>query len=220
MFKSACRTRLSGFIPRVDLTGFRVPLWKVNMCLVDQLPLQAQALPSLGPKSWQRHHNVAWHAVAYSGALPLDSSNSAEDLHPAPQLTFPSCHLYHVPRWLSCDSLSWSPGLNSWLIVTFCSLVTSEAMTVDLWRSSICTDLHSPVKNKVTGIFYNLVVFFMPLIKKKYTINLAFYVNLFIFIIILCMCVYVFVCVHTYARIALVWIQKVACDHWFSPCIR
>uniref|UniRef100_A0A2I3GT49 Uncharacterized protein n=1 Tax=Nomascus leucogenys TaxID=61853 RepID=A0A2I3GT49_NOMLE len=32
-----------------------------------------------------------------------------------------------------------SPGVNSWLMVTFCSLVTSEVMRVDLRRSSMDT---------------------------------------------------------------------------------
>uniref|UniRef100_A0A8D1ZZ96 Uncharacterized protein n=1 Tax=Sus scrofa TaxID=9823 RepID=A0A8D1ZZ96_PIG len=37
-----------------------------------------------------------------------------------------------------------SSGLNSWLMATPCSLVTSETMIVDLRRSSMCTDCHSP----------------------------------------------------------------------------
>uniref|UniRef100_A0A2K5NMV0 Uncharacterized protein n=1 Tax=Cercocebus atys TaxID=9531 RepID=A0A2K5NMV0_CERAT len=39
-----------------------------------------------------------------------------------------------------------SPGANSWLMVTLCSLVISETMRVDLRRSSMWTDCHSPVK--------------------------------------------------------------------------
>uniref|UniRef100_A0A2R9BNR4 Uncharacterized protein n=1 Tax=Pan paniscus TaxID=9597 RepID=A0A2R9BNR4_PANPA len=43
-----------------------------------------------------------------------------------------------------------SPGANSWLMVTCCSLVTSETMRVDLRRSSMWTDCHSPVKSEAT----------------------------------------------------------------------
>uniref|UniRef100_A0A2K6QRQ8 Uncharacterized protein n=1 Tax=Rhinopithecus roxellana TaxID=61622 RepID=A0A2K6QRQ8_RHIRO len=43
-----------------------------------------------------------------------------------------------------------SPGANSWLMVTLCSLVISETMRVDLRRSSMWTDCHSPVKSEAT----------------------------------------------------------------------
>lgn len=87
---------------------------------------------------------------------------SSVALCPAPQHCRPwhfPCHLHHVPRWLSCDSRSGlAAGLNSWLMVTFCSLVTSEAMIVDLRRSSMCTDRHSPGRNTVTGALCSLAV--------------------------------------------------------------
>lgn len=41
-------------------------------------------------------------------------------------------------------------GSNSWLMVTSCSLVTSDTMTVDLRRSSMCTDRHSPAGSETT----------------------------------------------------------------------
>lgn len=50
----------------------------------------------------------------------------------------------HVPR-VSRD-VHW--GSNSWLMVTPCSCVTSATMVVDLRRSSMCTDRHSPAEAK------------------------------------------------------------------------
>lgn len=114
-------------------------------------------------------------------------------LRPAPQHCCPwhfPCHLHHVPRWLPCDSRSrLSAGLNSWLMVTFCSLVTSEAMIVDLRRSSMCTDRHSPVRNTVAGAFWSLVVSL-----RHYKPHIPTW--LFYFIIsFVCMCI-VYMCAH------------------------
>uniref|UniRef100_A0A8B9G480 Uncharacterized protein n=1 Tax=Amazona collaria TaxID=241587 RepID=A0A8B9G480_9PSIT len=53
------------------------------------------------------------------------------------------------PPWLAQPARS-SPlvllksSQNSWLMVRFCRAVISETMSLDLRRSSICTDCHSP----------------------------------------------------------------------------
>lgn len=65
-------------------------------------------------------------------------------LHPGtPLLPSPLC-----PQRLPLDSrLGFSSGSKSWLMATSCNLVTSAIMTVDFWRSSMCTDCHRPVGN-------------------------------------------------------------------------
>lgn len=66
-------------------------------------------------------------------------------LHPWPPLLLSYLH----PQRLFADLHSgFSSGLKSWLMATSCNLVTSETMTVDFRRSSMCTDCHSPVGGK------------------------------------------------------------------------
>uniref|UniRef100_A0A4X1UJ27 Uncharacterized protein n=1 Tax=Sus scrofa TaxID=9823 RepID=A0A4X1UJ27_PIG len=83
-----------------------------------------------------------------SGAPWLERSISALESAPSPQpaqgLPRPLPPLC-LPEAPCSDSRSGpSSGLNSWLMATPCSLVTSETMIVDLRRSSMCTDCHSP----------------------------------------------------------------------------
>uniref|UniRef100_A0A452IRY3 Uncharacterized protein n=1 Tax=Gopherus agassizii TaxID=38772 RepID=A0A452IRY3_9SAUR len=49
-----------------------------------------------------------------------------------------------APKRLPPALLRRSIGQNSWLIVRFLRAVTSETMSLDLRRSSRCTDCHSP----------------------------------------------------------------------------
>lgn len=72
-----------GLYPEWDLPGFlslSVEMALLNMCLVEQLQLQAQASSSLGSKSWQRNHTVAWHAVASQVAPALLHSAEGQGL--------------------------------------------------------------------------------------------------------------------------------------------
>uniref|UniRef100_A0A8D2NRB6 Uncharacterized protein n=1 Tax=Zosterops lateralis melanops TaxID=1220523 RepID=A0A8D2NRB6_ZOSLA len=53
-----------------------------------------------------------------------------------PQLPLSPAHSSPVPS-LGCSE-------NTWLMVRFCRAVRSEIMSLDLRRSSMCTDCHSP----------------------------------------------------------------------------
>jgi hypothetical protein len=86
-----------------------------------------------------------------------------------PMLAPPACLSPHgVPKLPPLHSHSGlSSGLNSWLMVTLCSLVTSEAMTVDLRRSSMCTDRHSPVKRRTKPTRVSSHLFWFLLISDE-----------------------------------------------------
>lgn len=196
-----------------DLPGFLAPICsggpsKGNMCLsissIQLLPRCSVAWPLRAGKGTLSRLASCGHT---QGAFPLAAPQfmnsegrgckSSVALRPAPQHCRPwhfPCHLHHVPKWLSCDSRSGlSAGLNSWLMVTFCSLVTSEAMIVDLRRSSMCTDRHSPVKNTVTGALCSLAV---SLCHYKPHMPAWLLMSICLFYYSFCVHVYVYVCAH------------------------
>uniref|UniRef100_A0A663M852 Uncharacterized protein n=1 Tax=Athene cunicularia TaxID=194338 RepID=A0A663M852_ATHCN len=61
---------------------------------------------------------------------------------PSPGLHLPSSPLAQPAR--SSPLVLPESSQNIWLMVRFCRAVTSEIMSLDLRRSSICTDCHSP----------------------------------------------------------------------------
>ena len=114
-------------------TAFSWPWKQQTVPWIHQYSVQ-QMCPELLP----RGRCSTWGTVAWGPFL-------------AAECTPPGFRSHHPtsPRTFSPDSpLGGSSGLNSWLMATSCSLVTSETMTVDLRRSSMCTECHSPGKTR------------------------------------------------------------------------
>lgn len=78
-----------------------------------------------------------------------DPHGTTAHLPAPPHPWLPLLPFYLHPQRLPPDLHSgFSSALKSWLMATSCNLVTSETMTMDFRRSSMCTDCHSPVGSK------------------------------------------------------------------------